>query len=121
MTIKRINTTKRYSDATIVNGIMYYVEVPNNIAAEGKDNAAAQTNNIFDLTQRFLEAHDSGLDQLLMATVYLTDMKDFDAMNQVWDSRIPEGCAPVRACVQVAALAKPEYKVEIAFTAKVKS
>ena len=41
-----------------------------------------------------------------MATVHLTEMADYDGMNQVWDAWLPEGSAPCRACVRVAGLAK---------------
>jgi len=37
---------------------------------------------------------------MLSATVYLRDMKDFAAFNEVWDTWVPEGHPPARACVQ---------------------
>jgi enamine deaminase RidA (YjgF/YER057c/UK114 family) len=39
-------------------------------------------------------------------------MGDFAKMNEVWDSWVPEGHAPGRACGE-ARLATPEYKVEV--------
>jgi enamine deaminase RidA (YjgF/YER057c/UK114 family) len=39
-------------------------------------------------------------------------MKDFAAMNAVWEKWVPEGQAPARATVE-AKLANPAYKVEI--------
>ena len=65
---------------------------------------------------RLLAQAGSDKSQLLMVTIYLADMADYDAMNAVWDAWLPEGCAPARACVQ-ARLARPEYRVEMAFTA----
>ena len=47
-----------------------------------------------------------------MTTIYLRDMADYDAMNAVWDNWVPEGMAPVRACVQ-ARLANPEMRIEV--------
>jgi len=57
---------------------------------------------------------------ILSATVYIRDMKDFAAMNEVWDAWVPEGHAPARACVQ-AAMARPELLVEVSVIAAVKS
>jgi enamine deaminase RidA (YjgF/YER057c/UK114 family) len=43
-------------------------------------------------------------------------MREYAAMNEVWDAWIPEGTAPVRACVE-ARLANPGYRVEMVVTA----
>ena len=59
----------------------------------------------------------SGKERLLMATLYLTDMADYDVVNAVWDAWVPAGTAPSRACVQVVRLAKPGWRVEIAVQA----
>ncbi len=56
---------------------------------------------------------------ILSATVYIRDMKDFAAMNEVWDAWVPEGHAPARACVE-AAMARPELLVEVSVIAAVK-
>ncbi len=37
---------------------------------------------------------------VLSATIYLKDMKDFDAMNNVWNKWIVDGLQPARACVE---------------------
>jgi enamine deaminase RidA (YjgF/YER057c/UK114 family) len=50
--------------------------------------------------------------KLLSATVWLTDMRHFDAFNAVWDAWVAPDCAPARACVE-AKLAAPGYDVEI--------
>ena len=56
---------------------------------------------------------------MLSTTIYVRDMKDFAAMNEVWDAWVPEGHAPARACVE-ARMARPELLVEISVTAAVK-
>jgi enamine deaminase RidA (YjgF/YER057c/UK114 family) len=52
-----------------------------------------------------------------MATIYLVDMADYAGMNAVWDAWVPPGSAPARACVQVAGLADPGWRIEIALAA----
>ena len=56
--------------------------------------------------------------RILMAQIFLTDLADFDGMNRVWDAWVVPGHTPCRATVQ-AALAKPDWKVEIVVTAAV--
>jgi len=112
MNIQRHGTTRRYSDSVVHNGTVYLVEVPANLDGD----ITAQTENMLAGVERLLAQAGSDKSRLLMATIYLSDMADYDAMNAVWDAWVPEGCAPTRACVQ-ARLAKPEYRVEIALTA----
>ena len=112
MNIQRHGTTRRYSDSVVHNGTVYLVEVAANLDAD----ITAQTENMLAGVERLLAEAGSDKSHLLMATIYLSDMADYDAMNAVWDAWVPAGCAPTRACVQ-ARLAKPEYRVEIALTA----
>lgn len=59
-----------------------------------------------------LEACGSGMEKVLKTTVFLTDIGDFAAMNEVYAEFFPEGRCPARSAVQVAALPK-NAKVEI--------
>ncbi len=112
MKIQRHGTNRRYSDSVVHNGTVYLVEVAANLDGD----ITAQTENMLAGVERLLAGAGSDKSRLLMATIYLSDMADYDAMNAVWDAWVPAGCAPTRACVQ-ARLAKPEYRVEIALTA----
>ena len=114
MQIQRHGTTRRYSDSVVHNGTVYLVEVPANLDAD----ISAQTENLLGSIERLLAQAGSDKSCLLMATIYLADMADYDAMNAVWDAWLPEGSAPARACLQ-ARLANPKFKVEIVLTAAV--
>lgn len=114
MSIQRYGTTRRYSDSVVHAGTVYLVEVPANLDAD----IVAQTENLLASVDRLLAQAGSDKSHLLMVTIYLTDMADYDAMNVVWDAWVPEGHAPTRACVQVR-LANPKYRVEMALTAAV--
>jgi enamine deaminase RidA (YjgF/YER057c/UK114 family) len=52
----------------------------------------------------------------LRVQIFLADLKDFDGMNRGWDAWVVAGPTPPRATVQ-AALARPEWKMEIVATA----
>ncbi|MBN8285502.1 RidA family protein [Zoogloea sp.] len=111
--IQRAGTTPRYSDSTTHNGVVYCVEVPPDETAA----IAEQTRAMLASLETLLEQAGSGKERLLMATLYLTDMADYDVVNAVWDAWLPAGTAPSRACVQVVRLAKPGWRVEIAVQA----
>ena len=115
MEVKRIGITRRYSDVVVHNGAVYLVEVPPNPEASITDQTMAMLDSVVGLL------HQAGSDKscLLMVTLYLADMADYEAVNAVWDDWLPKACAPVRACVQ-AVLANPKYRIEIALTAAVK-
>jgi 2-iminobutanoate/2-iminopropanoate deaminase len=50
-----------------------------------------------------LEAAGSGFDRVVKATVYLTDLGDFDAVNRVYAEFMPSP-PPARVCVEVSRL-----------------
>jgi len=113
MSLQRIGTTRRYSDLVIHNGVLHTVEVP---ASDATD-IVSQTRAVLAGLDRLLAQGGTDRSKLLMATIYLTDMADYAAVNALWDEWLPEGSAPCRACVQVAALAQPDWRIEIALTA----
>jgi 2-iminobutanoate/2-iminopropanoate deaminase len=67
------------------------------------DGASEQTEQIFRNLKAILEAAGSGLDRLVKTTVYLTDLGDFAAMNEVYRTHAGDR-PPARSTVQVAAL-----------------
>ena len=62
-----------------------------------------QTRRVMTNLAAILEAGGSGLDRVVKATVYLTDLDAFDAMNRVYASFFP-GDKPARVCVEVSRL-----------------
>lgn len=114
MSIQRFGTTTRYSDVVVHQGVAHLVEVPPNPEAP----VAEQTAALLERLDALLREAGSAREALLMVTVYLADMADYDVFNRYWDAWVPAGHAPVRACVQ-ARLANPAYRVEIVATAAV--
>lgn len=112
MNIQRYGTTRRYSHMAAHNNTIYLVEVAANLDAD----ITAQTENLLANVEQQLIQANSDKSQLLMVTIYLADMADYDAMNIVWENWLPEDSAPVRACLQ-AKLASPQYLIELALTA----
>ena len=74
-----------------------------------------ETRATLDNVGRLLRALDLGYEDVVRCTVYLVDMADFAAMNEVYRTYFPDE-PPVRATIGVAALAGP-FRVEIDVTA----
>ncbi len=72
---------------------------------------AAQTRRTMENIMAVLENAGLGPENVVKATVYLVDMDDFAAMNEVYGTYFKE-TPPARAAIQVARLPK-DAKVEI--------
>jgi 2-iminobutanoate/2-iminopropanoate deaminase len=72
---------------------------------------ASQTSQAIDNLRAVLEAGGSSLDALVKTTVFLADIRLFDAMNAAYRELIPEP-RPGRSTIE-ARLARPELLVEI--------
>jgi 2-iminobutanoate/2-iminopropanoate deaminase len=67
------------------------------------DAIGAQTEQVFANLGAILEAAGSSLDRIVKTTVYLTDLGDFQAMNEVYKQHVGE-LPPARATVEVSKL-----------------
>ncbi len=67
------------------------------------DSIETQTERVLRNLSAILEAGGSSLAMVVKTTVYLTDLKDFEAMNKVY-SRFFDTMPPARATVGVSAL-----------------
>jgi len=114
--IQRLHVSARYSEAAVFNGVVYLAGmVPE---CEAKDIRSQTADVLRQIDLRLLEA-GSDKTRILRTQIYLQDIGDIAAMNEVWDAWVVAGSAPPRATVQ-AALANPDYKIEVVVTAAVK-
>ncbi|MDP6963905.1 MAG: RidA family protein [Planctomycetota bacterium] len=102
-----------YSQAIRVEGWVYTSGVvgmrPDNSVAG--DTIAEQTHQVFANLQAILGAAGCTLQDVVKATVYLADMDEFSAMNEIY-SQYMDGHQPARSCVEVARLPR-DLRVEI--------
>ncbi|MGK2911856.1 MAG: RidA family protein [Sphingobium sp.] len=108
MDITRLDRGTRMSQAVIHSETVYLAGQ----VAEPGANVVKQTRTVLANIDALLERTGSSREHLLSATIWLADISDFAAMNNVWDEWVAGMPAPVRATVE-ARLATPEYKVEI--------
>jgi 2-iminobutanoate/2-iminopropanoate deaminase len=72
---------------------------------------AAQAEQVMRNLSALLRAAGAGFDRVVRTTVYLADMNDFAAMNEVYSRYIVDP-PPARATVQVARLPR-DVKIEV--------
>ena len=115
--IQRLHVAARYSEAAIFNGVVYLAGmVPE---CEATDIRSQTADVLRQIDQRLTEA-GSDKTRILRTQIFLKDITDIAAMNEVWDAWVVSGSAPPRATVQ-AALANPAYLIEVVVTAAVNS
>lgn len=114
-TIERMEVGQRMSRIVKHNETVYLC---GQVGADANTDIAEQTRTMLEKVDVLLDQAGSDRSSILSATIYLRDMKDFAAMNAVWDAWIPEGHAPARACVE-ARMARQELLVEISVVAAV--
>jgi 2-iminobutanoate/2-iminopropanoate deaminase len=95
-----------YSQAIKANGFVFVsgqlALKPGSKELEGGD-ATAQTEQVFANLRAILEAAGSSLDRLVKTTVFLQDLGDFAAMNEVYAKHVGD-TPPARSTVEVAKL-----------------
>ncbi len=114
MSIRRLGVGPRMSDIVIHGNTVY---LAGQVGAPG-ESVTSQTKAILATIDDLLAQAGSDKTKILQAIIWLSDMSTFQEMNAVWDAWVPAGHTPARATGE-AALAAPEYKVEIIVTAAI--
>ena len=97
-----------YSQAIRANGFLY---VSGQVALDPKSgemkgtDVREQTERVFENIKGILEAAGSNLHRVVKTTVFLKDMNDFSAMNEVYAKHFTQA-PPARSTVQVSRLPK---------------
>lgn len=113
--IQRFDVGTRMSEMSVYGGIAH---LAGQVADDASEDISGQTRQVLAAIDALLARAGSDKTKILMAQIYLSDIRDFPAMNAVWDSWVAQGHCPPRATVQ-APLAKPEWRVEMVVTAAV--
>ncbi|NPD45020.1 MULTISPECIES: RidA family protein [unclassified Lentimicrobium] len=113
MSITRIDSTPRMSRIVEHNGTIYLC---GQVAKDATKDIKEQTITTLEKVEELLDKAGSDKKHILSVTIYIRDMKDFAAMNEVWDAWVANGYQPARACVE-ALMARPELLVEMSVVA----
>jgi 2-iminobutanoate/2-iminopropanoate deaminase len=104
-----------YSQGIIANGFIFTAGQipldPQSMELVGGDDIAAQTQQVMVNLAAILQAAGASLSTVVKTTVFLSDMQDFAAMNEVYGRHFGDH-RPARSTVHAAGLPK-NVKVEI--------
>ena len=113
VTVKQIVETEEapraigpYSQAVVAGGLVYssgQIPIDPSTGEFVPGGIREQTGQVLRNLSKVLEAAGSGLGRVLKTTVYLADMGDFAAMNEVYGSFFTDS-QPARSTVQAAGL-----------------
>ncbi len=111
---KVISTTKApaaigpYSQAIEINNMVYTSGVIPINPEDGsivEGDIKVQAERVLNSLSALLKDCGSGLDNVIKTTVFIKNMNDFAAMNEVYAQYFTNNC-PARSCVEVARLPK---------------
>ncbi|UXX96139.1 RidA family protein [Streptomyces sp. AD2-2] len=103
----------------VVTGTGRFVAISGQLALDedgklvGEDDAAAQAGQVFENLRRCLASAGAGFDDVVKLTYYVTDMAHMPAIRTARAAHIPDDRLPAASAVQVAALVRPEFLMEI--------
>jgi len=108
-----------YSQGVVSGGLLYSSgQIPLTATGELVDGSIAdQTHQVFSNLKAVLAEVGSSLNDVIKTTVFIKDMNDFAALNEIYASYFGDH-KPARSTVEVARLPK-DVKVEIEVIAKV--
>ena len=112
MSIKRLHTNSRMSQAVVHNDTVYLAGQ----VGEPGQNVTEQTKTVLAQIDSLLAETGTDKSKILQAIIWLSDMKHFAEINAVWDAWVSPGNCPARAAGE-AKLATPDYDVEIIIVA----
>lgn len=100
------NNDNPYSQGVLADDTLYvsgYGPVDPDTGEEVDGDVEAQTERVLDNIAATVEAADGSLDDVAKVTVYLTDLDDYDRVNEAYGAQF-DGTPPARVCVEVSRL-----------------
>ena len=96
-----------YSQAVEVNGLVFTSGIIPVDPATGEipEGAAAQADRVFKSMSALLEEAGTSMANVVKTTVFIKNMEDFAAINEVYAKYFPEPF-PSRSCIEVARIPK---------------
>ena len=111
--IQRSHIGKRLSQVASHQGVLY---LAGQVAGDITQDMAGQTRQVLASVDALLTEHGSGKENILFCQIYLSDISQIAAMNEVWDAWVVPGHTPPRATVG-APLVSAEKLIEVVVTA----
>jgi enamine deaminase RidA (YjgF/YER057c/UK114 family) len=113
MPITRHEPSKIYSKVVEANGFVFTAGI---VADDPSQDVQGQTRQILAEIDRLLKLGGTDKTKVVSATIWVSDIRHRDAMNEAWNAWTGGQNLPGRACIE-AKLADPRMLVEIAVVA----
>ena len=111
--MKQVVSTKKapaaigpYSQAIVVDNMVFtsgVVPIDPETGNVVEGDIKVQATRVFESMKALLEASGSSCEDVVKTTVFIKDMNDFAALNEIYATYFP-GDFPARSCVEVARL-----------------
>jgi len=95
--LQRFENGPRMSEMTVHHGVCY---LAGQVADDASQDIRGQTRQVLAEIDRLLALGASDKTKILRAEIFLADIGDFAAMNEVWDGWVAPGFTPARATVE---------------------
>lgn len=113
MPVNRHEPSKIYSKVVEANGFVFTAGV---VADDVKQDVKGQSQQVLKEIDRLLALCGTDKSKVVSATIWVTDIRNREAMNEAWTAWTGGTNLPGRACIE-AKLADPRMLVEIAVVA----
>lgn len=114
--IERTHTNARMSKIVRYSGLIFLCGQTASGSSNENGGIKVQVQEALSRVDALLTDAGSSRARILAATLYLRNINDFAAMNEVWESWMPLGAAPARTTVE-ARLASESLLFEVTVTA----
>lgn len=89
------------------------VAVDSTGAVVGAGDFRAQAEQVFENLRRALRSVGAGFEDVVVTTMYVTDLSQLDVLREVRTRYLPAADPPASVLVQVTALYRPELMIEV--------
>lgn len=108
-----------YSQAVLINNTLYtsgQIALNPQTMELNLENIETETKQVMENIKAILTAADMTFENVIKASIFITDMSNFNRINSVYANYFNEATAPARETVQVACLPK-NVNIEISVIA----
>lgn len=107
--LQRHHSNQRMSQIVCYGNLVW---TAGQVAQDPSQDIAGQTQQILSQIDKLLADAGTNKSRLISANIWVSDIRQFAQMNEVWDAWVDVENPPARACVE-SRLARPELLVEI--------
>ena len=114
MSVQRLEKGPRMTQIVIHDKVVY---ISGQVAFDAPwQSLEAQTRNMLEYIDKHLKTAGTDKSKVLMANIWLSDIRGYDTFNEIWDAWVDPDNTPARATVE-SRLALPQYIIEMSVIA----